>query len=322
MNSTPGNESQVKLCTNAVCVFISTANTIICILGTIGNGLVIWITGFKIKKSVNRIWYLSLAVSDLLLCATLSLFVFYFIKKDWVLGDFMCKFRSFFLLLNMFSSIFLLVIISVDRCLVVMFPVWVRNNRTVRKALVVVLLAWIISAALSVSYSSFRDVKENSSNQTKICYYNYNKKERTAVVVSKFIFGFVIPFLVIIVCYVLIMRKLKNKQMAKNTKPFKIMTLLIAVFFVCWLPMHILSMMKIKLQYRQSPSPVFIGQKFATTLAHANSLLNPILYMLMGKSVKTTYSTLLSKLLNAMEEEDQKSVQGTPLNSGTLVSSE
>ncbi|XP_062874047.1 chemerin-like receptor 1 [Trichomycterus rosablanca] len=304
MNSTPGNESQVKLCTNAVCVFISTANTIICILGTIGNGLVIWITGFKIKKSVNRIWYLSLAVSDLLLCATLPLYIFYFIKKDWVLGDFMCKFRTFFLLLNMFSSIFLLVIISVDRCLVVMFPVWVRNNRTVRKALVVVLLAWIVSAALSVSYSSFRQVGVGEKG-FKICFYSYDEN-RTAVVVSKFIFGFMILFLIIIVCYGLIMRKVKNDQMAKNTKPFKIMTLLIAVFFVCWLPMHILSMMKIKEEYRKSQSPVVIGLKFATTLAHANSLLNPILYTLMGKDIKIAFSTILSKMQTAMEEEEQQ----------------
>lgn len=314
------NSTHVKLCSDAVCIINSTAEMIIFVLGIIGNSLVVWITGFKIKKSVNRIWYLSLAVSDLLQCAVLPLYISYYIKKNWVLGIFMCKFRSFFFSLNMFSSIFLLVIISVDRCLVIMFPVWTRNRRSRRKAMVMVALAWVISAVLSVSFASFREVGSLSPNQSNICFYNYNNNRtvRTSVVVSKFVFGFMIPFLVILVCYGIIMRKMKNDQLAKNTKPFKIMTLLIAVFFICWLPMHILSMMKIKPEYRKSGSVVVVSLKFATTLAHANSVLNPILYTLMGRNVRTAYSTILSKILNAMEDDELKSVQGTPLNSGTL----
>ncbi|KAI4887084.1 hypothetical protein NFI96_007539, partial [Prochilodus magdalenae] len=103
---------------------------IIFILGVAGNALVIWIAGFKVKKSVITTWYLSLAVSDFIYCSTLPLFVVYVLSRNWPFGLFMCKFNSFIMWLNMFSSIFLLTIISVDRCVVVMFPVWAQNQRT------------------------------------------------------------------------------------------------------------------------------------------------------------------------------------------------
>ncbi|KAI4877771.1 hypothetical protein NFI96_032660, partial [Prochilodus magdalenae] len=47
---------------------------------------------------------------------------------EWIFGSFMSKFISFFFFLNMYSSV-LLFVISVDRCVVVMFPVWAQNKR-------------------------------------------------------------------------------------------------------------------------------------------------------------------------------------------------
>ncbi|KAL7839347.1 hypothetical protein SRHO_G00260050 [Serrasalmus rhombeus] len=141
---------------------------IIFILGFAGNGLVIWIAGFKVKKSVVSTWYLSLAVADFIFCSTLPFVVVYTISKDWTFGGFMCKFNSFMMSLNMYSSIFLLVIISVDRCVLVMFPVWAQNKRTIRKASVTVILAWIIAATFSAPSAAFRDIRYDNNSQKTI----------------------------------------------------------------------------------------------------------------------------------------------------------
>ncbi|KAI4887085.1 hypothetical protein NFI96_007540 [Prochilodus magdalenae] len=154
-NYTTSRNTDSSSCSVAMCVFHAVARLIIFILGVAGNGLVIWIAGFKVKKSVITTWYLSLAVSDFIYCSTLPLFVIYVLSRNWPFGLFMCKFNSFIMWLNMYSSIFLLTIISVDRCLVVMFPVWAQNQCTVKKASVIVMVAWIISAALSTPYLFF-----------------------------------------------------------------------------------------------------------------------------------------------------------------------
>ncbi|XP_036454180.1 chemokine-like receptor 1 [Colossoma macropomum] len=327
MNSTPMTEPEhqgyenhtnqttvpPEMCRDVPCIFYAVVNVIIFILGVAGNGLVIWIAGFKVKKSVNAIWYLSLAVSDFLFCSTLPLGIVDVVKNDWIFGLFMCKLIFFNMYLNWFSSIFLLVIISVDRCVVVMFPVWAQNKRTVRKASVIVMLAWVISAALSLPSAFYLVVKYDDHNMTTICDRNYKSdQEKTVDVVCKFIFGFLIPYLIIIICYFVIIRKLKSNQMATSKKPFKIMTVLIITFLICWLPYNTFALME--LDYEKYKSFHLSGLTVVVVLANANSCLNPFLYAFMGKDFKDQCYALLSKIENAIAEDgDQYKVRGTVL---------
>ncbi|XP_058231063.1 chemerin-like receptor 1 [Hemibagrus wyckioides] len=271
-------------CTDVTCISMATANSIIMVLGITGNGLVIWIVGFKIKKTVNTVWYVSLAVSDFLFCAFLPLSIVYVVKNNWIFGSFMCKFLPFFLFFNWFSSIFLLIIISVDRCVVVMFPVWAQNKRTIRRALVIVLLIWMISPLLSLPLTNVYDIKIENPN--KYCIPTYTDKKQSAVQMCLFIFGFGIPFLIIIICYVLIIRKLKKDQITKTNKPFKVMTALILALFICWMPYHVINFLEPNLKFAG------VGRKIGITLAGANSFMNPMLYAFMAKDFKRKMSCI------------------------------
>ncbi|XP_036454171.1 chemokine-like receptor 1 [Colossoma macropomum] len=303
--------SSSSSCRDAVCIFYAVAEVIICVLGFAGNGLVIWITGYNVKKSVISIWYLSLAVSDVIFCSTLPFSVIYVVNKDWPFGFFMCKFRSFILWLNMYSSVFLLVIISVDRCVLVMFPVWAQNKRTVRKASVIVVLAWIIAAACSTPSAVFRVIRQSTKKQQTLCVYKYIfKKNYIATVTCRFVSSFVIPFLIIFICYVVIIRKLKSNQRVKSKKPFKIMTVLIVTFLICWLPYHTVLLIKLHEKYDLS----ITMQRFFFILVSANSCLNPFLYAFMGKDVKEQCYAFRSKIENAVkEEEDQNTIRETAI---------
>ncbi|XP_037387318.1 chemokine-like receptor 1 [Pygocentrus nattereri] len=305
---TPTPSTTPATCTDALCVFLAIATAVIFFLGVAGNGLVIWMAGFKMKKSVNTTWYLSLAVSDFLFCSFLPISVAHLVKNDWVFGLFMCKFTSFILFLNMFSSVFLLVIISVDRCVVVMFPVWAQNKRTIRKAAAVVMLAWIIAAAFSSPSAVFRniDIHYDIHKERNVCYNNYTSDQQHAAVVScRFVFGFLIPYLIIIFCYIVIIQKLKGNQTAKFKKPFKIMTALVGAFFICWLPFHTFALME--LNHHKYESILHTGMVIGATFASANSCLNPFLYVFMGKDIKKKCA-LVTKIENAFEEEDDPTI--------------
>ncbi|XP_017543329.2 chemokine-like receptor 1 [Pygocentrus nattereri] len=291
---------------DAVCIFYAVTNVVIIVLGIAGNGLVIWTAGFKVKKSVVSTWYLSLAMSDFIFCCFLPFRVINMVKKAWLFGRFMCNFSYFILFLNMFSSIFLLVIISVDRCVIVTFPVWTQNHRTVRKASVVVILAWVISAALSTPSAAFLELYKHRT--VFFCIY-IHFENYVATLACRFIFLFVIPFLIIFICYVVIIRKLKSNQMARSKKPFKIMTVLIVTFLICWLPYHTVILMNLFMPNHKSLYSAYV---FSLILVHTNSCLNPFLYAFMGKDIKEHCYALWLKIENAVkEEDDQNTIQGT-----------
>ncbi|XP_066509726.1 chemerin-like receptor 1 [Hoplias malabaricus] len=278
-------------------MFYLVASVIIIVLGLTGNGLVIWIAGFKVRKSVISIWYLSLAVSDFLFCLFLFFIVLCMITSIWIFGPFLCNFIFLNISLNLFCSIFLLTIISVDRCVIVMFPVWAQNQRTVKKASMIVVLAWLISAIFSVPAQILIFFEANKTLSSEECVANYS----AAISIYELIFIFVIPFLIMIACCVIIIRKLKTMQMVASKKPFKIMTALSATFLITWLPFHIFTLMDINNE--QNDFLQFM-RVIGFTLASANSCLNPFLYAFMGKDFKNQFYAILSKIENAMEEED------------------
>ncbi|KAI5091346.1 chemokine-like receptor 1 [Silurus meridionalis] len=296
------NDQGHHICLGEIlCMLLLAANVIIIVLGVVGNGVVIWIAGFKMKKTINTTWYLSLAISDFIFCATLPFNTFYIATEDWIFGHFMCRLTSFVMFLNMFSSIFLLVIISMDRCIAVMFPVWAQNQRTIKKASLIVLLAWVLSVSLSMPSAIFRDVQHHL-DRTR-CHNNYFIIDsHKYIAICRFISGFLIPFLFIMVCYLFIIFKLRGNQMAKSTKPFKIMTALIVTFFFCWMPYHTFVLAELN---QSLPTKIIIyGLRIGTSMASANSFLNPILYVFMGNDFRQKFKiSILSKIENAIGEE-------------------
>ncbi|XP_078106836.1 chemokine-like receptor 1 isoform X2 [Sander vitreus] len=263
--------------------------------------LVIWISGFKMKKTVNTTWYLSLAISDFIFCAFLPFSITNMAMDEWIFGQFMCKFAPSVMFLNMFSSIFLLVVISVDRCVSVMFPVWAQNHRTVKKASIVVVMSWLLAIMLSFPSIIFRDVGSHMGRT--ICHNKYISNQHLIVAVSRFLAGFFVPFIVIVTCYSIIILRLRTNRMTKSSKPFKVMSALVAAFFICWLPYHVFVLLELNHQ-NYNHSFLTAGLQIGTSLASANSFLNPVLYVFMGNDFKRKFkSSVLSKMENAMVEE-------------------
>ncbi|XP_036385582.1 chemokine-like receptor 1 [Megalops cyprinoides] len=284
-------------------------NSAICLLGVSGNGAVIWIAGFRMRRTVTTTWYLSLAVSDFLFCMCLPFSVVFMATSHWPFGSAMCKLTSCILFLNMFSSIFLLVLISVDRCASVTFPVWAQNHRKVRKASVVVILAWVASATLSMPSMFFREVKVHGNGT--LCFTNYHTPSaHGAVALSRFVCGFAVPFLVIVSCYSIIIQKLRGHRVTRSPKPFRVASALIAAFFICWLPYHVFVLLEIN-HTQHSVQVMKVGLEMGFTLAAANSFLNPILYMFMGDNFrqKLRCSSMLWRIENAMGEDGNASTR-------------
>ncbi|XP_063080115.1 N-formyl peptide receptor 2-like [Engraulis encrasicolus] len=286
---------------DALCVFVLLSSIIIFVLGVLGNGLVIWIIGVKTKRSVNSSWYLSLAVSDFLLCITVPFNSVYMTTGEWHVGLFMCKFISVVMPLNIYGSVFLLVIVSIDRCMCVIFPVWSQNHRTIRGSSVVIVAAWTLSAALSLPTLLFYDTHD--LHGITLCGYNSTEAlmSMETLVVMGFVFGLALPLVVIVVCYAIIMQKLRVNRMTKSSKPFRLMTAVIITFVICWVPYQIFKLLSIN----QVPN-IKTGTQISIMLAYANSFINPLLYSFMGQDFRNRcLRSICARMENALQEEGQ-----------------
>ncbi|XP_022616319.1 chemokine-like receptor 1 [Seriola dumerili] len=296
------------------------------VLGVLGNGVVIWVTGFKMKKTVNTVWFLNLAVADFLFTAFLPLRVTYTAMDfHWPFGNFICRVNSTLTFLKMFASVYILMVISVDRCVSVVWPVWAQNHRNIRKASYVSLGVWLLALILSAPYFVFRDTFTYSDNTT-LCFNNFVLSDDSeteqfryqAMAITNFLLGFVVPFTVIVSCYtVIILRLRRNRTLAsKSSRPFKIIAAVITTFFLCWTPFHIMRLLELHHHTRSKTSGyvLSIGLPITTSLAFLNSCLNPLLYVFMGQDFKDLVRKSILKILEtAFQEEVSHSYTHTNL---------
>nr|XP_006113755.1 chemokine-like receptor 1 [Pelodiscus sinensis] len=305
------------------------------LLGVTGNGLVIFITGFRMKRTVNTIWFLNLAVADFIFTFFLPLSVAYTAMGfHWPFGLALCKINTAMAFLNLYASVYLLMVISIDRCISVMLPVWAQNHRTPRLALLVASAVWVLALVLCSPNLYFRHTDPSPNNKDIInCYNNFNTApegatsvERVrirhmnhqAMTISRFVFGFLIPFAVIICCYGAILVRLRRGHMTRSSKPFKVIAAVIVAFFLCWFPYHVFSFLELH-RTLSLHTVVFIGLPLATSLAFINSCLNPILYVFMGHDFK---EKLRRSLFSAFESAFTEDAASTTANTKSKYSME
>ncbi|XP_038238526.2 LOW QUALITY PROTEIN: chemokine-like receptor 1 [Dermochelys coriacea] len=253
-------------------------------------------------KTVASIWYLNLAVSDFMFTSFLFMEVAYAaLNFYWPFGQTLCKIHSAVSFLNLFASIFLLTVISADRCISMAWPVWAHNHRSPRLAFWVAAAVWFAALALSTPYIVFRDLGASLlRGDITLCYNNYipvgnftREKEATlwehrhrAMVLTCLVTGFLVPFAIILTCYGVITAKLMRNHVARSARPYKIMVAVVMAFFLCWFPYH-LSILLAMLAKRVTPA-IQVLLDVALPLASLNSCLNPALYAFVSWGCKDT----------------------------------
>ncbi|XP_061119738.1 C3a anaphylatoxin chemotactic receptor [Conger conger] len=279
-----------------------------CLLGLPGNAFVIWIAGFKMKRTVNTVWFLNLASADFLCCLSIPFSIVELVLEyHWPYGNLLCKVIPTIIILNMFASVFTLTLISLDRFALVIKPVWAQNHRKLSWAYLLCGAAWIAALLLSIPSMIYRELDFSEFTDKTRCMYGSLMTESFVkkIYISRFVFGFVIPLFIIVACYSLIGRKVSS--IARSQKAMKLILGVIVAFFVCWLPYHVVGLI---LEYggdldhavMESLDPLSIS------LAYMNSCLNPILYVFMGQDFKEKVRLSLRRILeNAFDEDVTKS---------------
>ncbi|KAF7648358.1 hypothetical protein LDENG_00157920 [Lucifuga dentata] len=285
----------------------STFYSIITVFGLVGNGfaLVVLIRTYH-QNSSFHVYILNLAVSDLLCVSTLPLRILYYVNKGkWNYGDFLCRISSYALYVNLYCSIYFMAAMSVTRFLAIVFPVQNLQLVTVGRARLMCLGIWVFICALSSPFLMSGQQIDPMTNITKCfeppCGTNVERLVKLNYISVSL--GFVLPFLVILLCYAGIIRTLLSRkhngrhQVDTGAKAIRMIIIVLLTFFISFLPYHVQRTVHLSFLSRKdtSCSEQVTMQKYVVVtlcLAAANSCFDPMLYFFSGEGFRKRMTSL------------------------------
>ncbi|XP_039202532.1 proto-oncogene Mas-like, partial [Crotalus tigris] len=246
--------------------FINGFILIICILGLMGNGRTIYLLAYSIRRNSFTTFILNLSIADFGVLTSLlvvAIFVAVLILHEKT------NFLTFFLFLELFfftysASQFLLMAISLERCVAVLFPLWHRRHHYPYLPSLVCGLIWILSFLLSGVHFILHLTR--SSGSSPLLY--------------QLIVNGLLCTPIMVVSTVTLWILMRSKSQRNQRKLLTALLLALLCFLLFSLPMNVFYVT----EYFGSCHPILLT--IGMGCASLNSSINPLLYFLVGKRNK------------------------------------
>uniref|UniRef100_A0A8C5MLU0 Neuropeptides B and W receptor 1 n=1 Tax=Leptobrachium leishanense TaxID=445787 RepID=A0A8C5MLU0_9ANUR len=278
--------------------------SIICAVGLTGNTAVIYVILKAPKmKSVTNMFILNLAIADELFTLVLPINIVDYLLLQWPFGEFMCKLIISIDEYNIFSSLYFLTVMSIDRYLVVVATVESKKLtfRTYRAAQIVSLCVWIFVTIIILPFIIFAKIhKEHGRLQCLFVFPNPEGMWWQMSRIYTVIMGFAIPVSTICILYTMMLYKLRKMRLNTNAKALDkakkkltfMVVVILAVCLFCWTPYHLSTVVALTTDIPQTPLVIGISL-FITSLSYANSCLNPFLYAFLDDNFRRSFRKLV-----------------------------
>ncbi|XP_029142910.1 mas-related G-protein coupled receptor member H-like, partial [Protobothrops mucrosquamatus] len=235
----------------------------VCFLGLVGNGKVIWILGFHMKTNSFSIYVLNLAVADsgiLILKVLVKIFEF---LNAYHFRIYLIFSSLYFVMHN--TSQLLLISISMDRCVSVLFPIWHQCHRPPKLSLIVCVITWV----LPFVYFALEMVMTFSNT----------------FLMFQIIFSSLISYPIVVIFTLILLVKIFIKpRQQKRKKVLTVALLALVCFIVLRLPLTIFSIIVYAMPVMSWIEPIIISSWICDMCIAVNSSINPILYFLAGRN--------------------------------------
>ncbi|XP_041473031.1 melatonin receptor type 1B-A-like [Lytechinus variegatus] len=261
VNMTDPYDNRVLVITNYI---LATVICMVTIIGVLGNSFVVLLFALSRQlQTVTNIFVVSLTLSDLIGCATLSLdAVALLYLRGWPLQDWVCKMVGGVTLIAFKASIVHLALISINRLFVITRPriQYLRIYRR-RNVVLMVAFAWLSPLSMIVLPTSLGFGRLGYNTENHFCVFDGTRLQlRIMYVIEEILF--VVTFCIISFCYfkiyIYVTRQYRNmtqfflrrsnKVPASNKKKMlsnidkreieitKNLFMVVCAFFICILP--------------------------------------------------------------------------------------
>ncbi|XP_062843991.1 relaxin-3 receptor 1 [Trichomycterus rosablanca] len=307
----------------ALRVIIALIYLIVCALGLVGNLLALYLlqSRHRLKQSSINCFVMSLAITDLQFVLTLPFWaVDTALDFRWPFGKVMCKIISSVTTMNMYASVFFLTAMSVTRYCSLTSSLRMHSPKTasaeVKWASVAI---WLVSLIATLPHAVYSTTAQVSDDELCLVRFSDLGSWDPQLLLGlyqtqKVLLGFVIPLIIISVCYLLLLRFVLQRRVSglpgsdsergrhkRRSKVTRSVTIVVLSFFLCWLPNQALTLWGVLIKFDLVPfsKAFYNAQAYAfpitVCLAHTNSCLNPVLYCLIRQEYRASLKQLLLK---------------------------
>ncbi|XP_042324469.1 somatostatin receptor type 3 [Sceloporus undulatus] len=294
-------------------VLIPVVYLIVCVVGLAGNSLVIYVVlCHSVSESVTNVYIFNLALADELFMLGLPFLAAQNALSYWPFGSFMCRLVMAVDAINQFTSIFCLTVMSVDRYLAVVHPGKSSKWRTARVAKAVSATVWVLSSVVVLPVVVFSEVPQGMNT----CHIKWPEPAsvwKTGFIVYTATLGFFGPLLVICLCYLLIVVKVRSsgrkvravtdKRKRSERRVTHMVVAVVAVFVLCWLPFYVLNIINVIWTLPEEPS-LFGIYFLVVVLPYANSCANPIIYGFLSYRFKQGFRRAILRPSRRVQSQD------------------
>ncbi|KAM3865965.1 relaxin-3 receptor 1-like [Diretmus argenteus] len=323
----------------AVRVLIALVYLVVCVLGLVGNLLALFLLHSRHRGHHSSIdcFVMSLALTDLQFVLTLPFWaVDTVLDFRWPFGRVMCKIVSSVTTLNMYASVFFLTAMSVTRYRSLVTSLKMGSPKTAAaRAKWASLAIWLVSLVATLPHALYSTTVQVSADD-ELCLVRFSDSDSGhwdpqvllgLYQTQKVLLGFVVPLVVISVCYLLLLRFILSRRTVtsvvsgsvierseyergrhrRRSKVTRSVTIVVLSFFICWLPNQALTLWGVLIKFDLVPfnKAFYNAQAYAfpltVCLAHTNSCLNPVLYCLIRQEYRAGLKELLLRVSHSIQ---------------------
>ncbi|XP_040910280.1 relaxin-3 receptor 1-like [Toxotes jaculatrix] len=321
----------------AVRVLIALVYLVVCVLGLVGNFLALFLLHSRRRGHTHSsidCFVMSLALTDLQFVLTLPFWaVDTVLDFRWPFGQVMCKIVSSVTTLNMYASVFFLTAMSVTRYRSLVTSLKMDSPRIgTARAKWASLAIWVVSLVATLPHAFYSTTVQVSADD-ELCLVRFSDSDSGhwdpqvllgLYQTQKVLLGFVVPLVIISVCYLLLLRFILSRRVVgsavsggvtecergrhrRRSKVTRSVTIVVLSFFICWLPNQALTLWGVLIKFDMVPfsKAFYNAQAYAfpltVCLAHANSCLNPVLYCLIRQEYRAGLKELLLRVSHSVQ---------------------
>lgn len=272
--------------------FLPAFYSIVFLVGLAGNFLVVAIYAyFKKLRSRTDVYIMNLAIADLLLLFTLPFWAAS-AAHGWALGIALCKITSAMYTLTFSARMQFLACISMDRYNAIIKPQ--SHRRVTTQCSKTCSVVWVAAMLLCIPELIFNTVivLHDRSECLPIFPKSLGVTLKATIRILEITLCFVLPFLIMVICYSAVARALLKSPSIKNSRPLKVLAAVVSAFILTQLPYNVVKLWRaIDIIFHlitdcNVSKDIDVAFQVTKSIALFHSCLNPILYFFMGASFK------------------------------------